>query len=50
MNEELIATLDYHLHALKREPTSVYYALLNQRFGQPQEFRLPPWVLWGLSR
>ena len=48
-NEELIATLDYHLHALKREPTSVYYALLNQLFGQPQEFRLPPWVLWGLS-
>ncbi len=47
--EELVATLDYHLHALKREPHSVYHTLLNQLFGQSQEFRLPLWVLWGLS-
>lgn|GEM_PF-3070981 len=48
-NEELIATLDYHLHSLKRESSSVYHVLLNQRFGQSQQFRLPPWVFWGLS-
>ena len=48
-NEELIATLDYHLHALKRDSDSVYYKLLNRVFGKTPEFRLPPWVFWGLA-
>lgn len=48
-NEELIATLDYYLHTMKRDSRSVYYVLLNQFFGQSQQSRLPVWVLWGLS-
>ena len=48
-NDELIATLDYHLHALKRDPNSVYYELLNRLFDKSGEHRLPPWVFWGLT-
>jgi len=48
-NEELVATLDYHLRTMKRDPKSLYYTLIHQLFVEPQEFRLPPLVFWGLS-
>ncbi|MFW5774898.1 MAG: PAS domain S-box protein, partial [Chitinivibrionales bacterium] len=42
----IAAALDYHLHALKSDPQSVYYDLVRDAFYEPQPFALPHWIYW----
>ncbi len=44
----LRAAVDYHLRALKRDPTSRYYQLLNRVLGAQPASPLPATVRWAL--
>lgn len=47
-NAELIAALDYHLSALKKNPGSVYHRLLSEILGKNDEFKTRRLMAWSL--
>ena len=45
----LIAALDRHLGAMKRDPASRYYRSLERWLARPARADVPAWVAWGLG-
>jgi PAS domain S-box-containing protein len=48
MNGELIAALDYELSLLKKDPSSIYYQLLDKLAGADENIRIRKIMGWSL--
>ncbi|TFG70494.1 MAG: GAF domain-containing protein, partial [Anaerolineales bacterium] len=48
-NEEILATIDTHLLALKADQDSAYFQSLNTWLGIAETWQMPDWVLWVLA-
>ncbi|MBD3239127.1 MAG: response regulator [Chitinivibrionales bacterium] len=48
-HSELIAALDYHLSALKSDPHSTYYRILEDILGDSNTPGFPKWLAWVMA-